>query len=1791
MTPSSGRRDETRMSNVVDLIWAQAKATPQAIAIQQEGQQLSYADVVAQANRCANFLKQNTRQDRQTVVSFMSSRAPSEIIGLLAALKAGCLVVPLDPEWPNERNSLIIEHSQAELFICDELCRERVILNDRCGTFNITDLLASHTDGPAPESQLDSTRNTTVKAEQPALLNYIRVDDNDCKAATLKHIQLYSLINFLQNKPGFKSHHCLGMISSIASHWGIIEALLPLCVGGRIDILTNTRSPRTPQLQPENLLPRISRSHVTHLQLSTDLLTRFVVACDGWPKGMPPYIWLGGERIPEALSKAIPPELDTIWNFFGLPETGGWTTVYEMNKSEEKNVLGTTHLPLGQAIDNLTLNILDAKGKPVKHKQVGTLWISGPALTESYLREPDLNTALLIPNDRQPDVKLFNTGLRVVREANRSIALEQLSDFSINLYEFRLDPEDIENKLKRNPIVDNAFVQIINAPTACKLHAIVQVPQGLIHDQNITEMLNNSLRESLPSFCIPEQIKLVIDIPTDKPLPRYVTESAELKNLPPLADVPVLLEDFAPENSEHATAKNATSTRSTEAHYTAKTKAKINEESISSESTKETLSRDPFDPAEAETTAAISRQKLTDANYTAPKNEIETHIADCFAELIRYEKVGIETDFYHLADSITLGLFCLRLRKYYQLSSDGQMIPFSSVLEAKNLRELAQSLTKKPEFANVPPIPSGLRQGFFKMTTLQRQAWYIEALNPGGALNNLSFQIEIKGPLSVDTLEASINTILEQQEILRCEVHRHNKLPVMRPAEQARIQLRVVNIKPKPNESISDILRAKGLFLQRQPIAMTKAPLLRCLLIRYKRPKSEQDEIETPDLGYVHFLHITAHRLIWDERSTALFLQSLNQIYAQQIQNEQTQLTPPPYQYYDYFEWQEREDRSRTQVDMTFWREQLTQGLPEPTVLQTTPHTEQDIPPFDEQIPHRFELRESLVSRLNQFAQRERTSVPTVLLSIYAILLARYIDQEELLIGCQTDSRLAPDSERLLGPFNNIVPLRIHVNPALTAQQYIRKVIHLSAQAYAHQSIAFDHLVQAFSQKRRRHEPALITASFSVARINDIPQTLGSCEMKLAPPLITPGNRTFHLHINYDQETIIATFYSRLAYIHPQTAEKMAAHYERLLSLFTKTPDQQLRHFNVLSDQDLQRILVQYNQRQQKFLPANSIAKLVSTQATTQVNKTAVVAQDQTLNYAILEQKSNQTAHALLRAGLKCGDICAVCLARTIDLPVMLLAIWKCGAAVLPIDPRMSDTFNRKIFAHAEPAFFIADTPFMPLSQVLLKNGNKTTLLSRDKIAYDIEPKTTPPIKRHEDDMAYLFYLSLGRSGLKGISVPHSAVINFLQSMLITPGMSVDDRVLALSPVSFDDHIFEIWLPLCRGATTYLKETDSSVLDILGAIDAHDITTLQAPVETWSRIQAANWDGAPHVRGFVGGSGINKSLIDFFAARLGSFWCFYGTTETTIWNTAQKLASSLPETLIGKPLHNIEVYILSDNGYPTPEGCSGNFYIGGACLTDGYFKDSAKTEKRFQSIKLPDGSTKTLFRTDDKATWHPGGNLEYRAGQDQFLKIDGHRIDLSEIEKTIEHMPKVHKAVVTTSVAQHFKTLLTAYVVPVAGSMITPQDVQEFLTNKLPAHATPSKICCVIALPTKPDGEIDRDALPAPEDIIKGRLPQPSKPTSPIEKRIALMWRLLLKIEKISLDDNFFDLGGHSLLALAFIQAIEETSQRHLSLQDLSRQTLAQIAQQITQPAEQPVHEHIETKPKMNSIFKRTKKR
>jgi amino acid adenylation domain-containing protein len=556
------------------------------------------------------------------------------------------------------------------------------------------------------------------------------------------------------------------------------------------------------------------------------------------------------------------------------------------------------------------------------------------------------------------------------------------------------------------------------------------------------------------------------------------------------------------------------------------------------------------------------------------------------------------------------------------------------------------------------------------------------------------------------------------------------------------------------------------------------------------------------------------------------------------------------------------------------------------------------------------------------------------------------------------------------------------------------------------------------------------------------------------------------------------------------------------------------------------------------------------------------------ITYAQLNRRANQLARRLEKLGVGPDKVVAICLARSLDLIVALLAIMKAGGAYLPIDRDLPRDRQAFMLEDAQPTVLLTQ-------QALRENLPPSTaplfVYDAEQAALAQESDADVPGKIAADHLAYLMYTSGSTGTPKGVEIPHRALVNFLAAMQERPGLAGRDVLVAITTVSFDIAGLEIFLPLVTGARLIFLGRDD-VADgfrIIHHLEHHQATVLQATPSTWRMLLDAKWAGNPALKMLVGGEGLPRDLANQLLAKGGELWNMYGPTETTIWSSVGKVEKDAPFITIGQPIANTQLHILDANLQPVPPGVPGELHIGGLGLARGYRNRPELTAERF----IPDPFSATpgarLYKTGDVARTRASGRIEVQGRMDHQVKIRGYRIELGEIESRLLEFPALKEAVVTAHEITPGRKQLVAYFVlrpEFPAPPESPQLVAElraFLQQKLPDYMIPSFFESLPAFPLTPNGKIDRKALPAPRiEAVRASRPHVA-PQGPVETKLAEIWAEILGRERVGTDDNIFEIGGDSLLIFRIAARANEASLPLTVRQFFQYRTIAELAAHV----------------------------
>jgi amino acid adenylation domain-containing protein len=774
-----------------------------------------------------------------------------------------------------------------------------------------------------------------------------------------------------------------------------------------------------------------------------------------------------------------------------------------------------------------------------------------------------------------------------------------------------------------------------------------------------------------------------------------------------------------------------------------------------------------------------------------------------------------------------------------------------------------------------------------------------------------------------------------------------------------------------------------------------------------------------------------------------------------------------------------------------------------------------------------------------------------VILSVYAIALKRFGHQEDLVIGSPVRGRPRAELERMLGVFINVVPLRIQVNEKEDFLSFLLRVRRICSEAFEHEEMPFEMLISKLFVKRDQSRTALYSAILSYQDVSARVTSIGDLLLRqvLVHSPITPtdlfvwvkkGRSALELGLDYYkglwQKATAASFIETLRTLLDAALQSEHAAIETLPSLSSLAWTQHVATQGPITG---------------NFEFPSLVHKLHAAHAQ-HTDRTAVRFKNKQVSYGQLWRYAADVAHDLTSKGLKPGEFVGICMERSERMIAAMLGSLLAGGAYLPLDPEYPSTRISYMIEDSGCRFILHDGDLL---DTLPQNSN-ARLLAFEEIAPATDVLRLPILKL--DDPAYMIYTSGSTGNPKGVVISQRAVLNFLDSIRDFMSFPEGMTTLAITTISFDISVLEIFSTLLQVGTIHLASSREAMdgQRLKQILDESSIQLLQATPVTWRLLLDSGWNGQSNLCALTGGEALPYDLAQRLVPIVASLYNVYGPTEATVWATAAKVEGHQP-IVIGRPLPNYHIYILDEQKKPCSLGMPGDLYIAGPSLALGYHNRPDLTAERF--IRAPWDPQLKLYDTGDRARWTVGGQLQYLRRRDTQIKLRGFRIELEEIERRLMEVEGIQRAVVIVREDRPGDQRLTAYFV--AASEIDSAQISRELSQSLPRYMIPNIYMPLAALPLTANGKIDRKQLPAPDLSLVRSQAKTEVETGP-EKVIAQIWQQLLAIEKVHKEDNFFDLGGHSLLAIEAIQKIREKLGVEVLVRDILLHNLQEIAAQ-----------------------------
>lgn len=1037
-------------------------------------------------------------------------------------------------------------------------------------------------------------------------------------------------------------------------------------------------------------------------------------------------------------------------------------------------------------------------------------------------------------------------------------------------------------------------------------------------------------------------------------------------------------------------------------------------------------------------------------------------------------------------------------------------------------------------------------EDIYPLSPMQQGMLFHSLLAPNSGAYLVQVCFEIHESLDLSRFKQAWQQVVDRHSILRTAfAWEQLDQPLQAVGRQVKLPLEYLDWQAL---SAAEQQEQQQALRQRQRVTgflLTKAPLMRVTLIQLQPA--------------VYAVIWSYHHLLLDGWSVPLLLQELLASYSGWT-------LPPVSPYRRYIAWLQQQDQQQAEQ---FWRQQLA-GFVAPTQLERD-SIHQTSEPAESAIyqERQIQLSSSLTAQLRALAQQHQLTLNTLVQAAYALLLSRYSGETDVVFGATYSGRPVnlPQAESMIGLFINTLPMRVKLEAQQFVLPWLRQIQdqQLDLRQYEYSSLTD---IQRWSDLPRSSplfESLLIFENYPVApklkqNIAHLKNIQTTEQTNYPISLYVVADATITLRILYDSDRFLAA-----------TVAQMLKHLEVILINFIANVNQQICEINLLAESE-QIQIAQWNATEIDLGQA-SIHQQFEAQAERTPDSVALVYEHQQLSYQALNQAANQLSHYLITLGIKPAARVGIYLERSSEMLIALLAVLKAGAIYIPLDPTFPTQRLQFMLHDAEISLLLSHTS-LPSPSASLPPRYLTCDL--DKLpALSAYPATNPNIAVALDQLAYSLYTSGSTGQPKAVQILHKAVVNLLQSMRVAPGLTPDDTWLAVTTLSFDIAVLELFLPLITGAKLVIMPQSIDPQQLINQIDRHSVSVMQATPAAWQLLLLGGWAGKSDLIALCGGEALDHELAGQLLERVQQLWNLYGPTETTIWSAVQRVEFPASSAIIpiGRPIANTQFYVLDAQLQPVPIGVIGELYIGGMGLAQGYYNRQDLTAARFIPNPFLPGTR--LYKTGDRVRHRADGSLAYLGRADYQIKLRGFRIELGEIEAVLMQHPLVQQAIV--QVAPTAADRLIAYLKlsptaePTASLDAFSLDalLRPFLMAQLPHYMIPASFVPLTAFPLTPNRKIDRQALSElaqRPDQARSDLDIAALPQSAVEQRLAQVWQQVLNLEQVGIHDSFFDLGGHSLL---LVKAHSQLRLHYpeLSLLDLFRYpTVSSLAGYLSQP-------------------------
>jgi amino acid adenylation domain-containing protein/non-ribosomal peptide synthase protein (TIGR01720 family) len=1657
MRMAAPQEEGTAMPNVQTMFVEAAKRHAQLVAIDAEPQPLLYGELAGRSNRlAAELLRRGFGPGAK--IGILSDDVPFVITAILATLRIAAAFVPFDSRSPAKRIAGMIAAVEPGLIITD--ARLSALLPESAPFWIPEDGAASLP--PSGEILLPMDRDAM------AYVTFTSGSTGTPKAIAGRLGAIDHFIRWETEMIGAAPGTRVSQLTSPAYDAFLRDVFTPLCNGGTICIPPD----RERILQPAGLRQWLESARVDVLHCVPSVFR--LLLDDSLGAGSLPdlrAVLLAGEPLLPADVKVWCGAVGTrirLVNLYGPSETVMTKLFHVVSPGDAAH----RAIPIGRPMPEVEVLILTRRGRACARGDVGEIHIRTRHRALGYYGQPELTAQVFIANPlgHSAEDVLYKTGDlgRIGEDGN--VELLGRIDHQLKLHGVRIEPGEIENRLREHPGVREAAVVMRDDGDAPHLCAF------LVADPTLDmSSVGASLHEVLPPAMVPSRYIV------RERLPRTLTgkiDRQELESMP----LP---------------------------------------------------------------------KRRPDRAFVPPSTEVQRVIAAIWSDLLQAGAIGRDESFFDLGGHSIVAIQLLaRIRDMF-----GADVALRDLFAHPVLEDLAahiETLMGRPASAREAPLVARPELTEAPLSFSQQRLWFLEQLNPDTAAYNLPAAIRVRGALDVEVLRRTLRVLIDRHQVFRSAFEVRDGEAVQRLSAVAEVPLRIVDAGDDSEEErdwkIAAILRDEIAL----PFDLSRAPLLRVLLVR----RAEDD----------HVLLLTMHHIIADGWSLGILFREVGALYGAFASGAEPSLPELPIRYFDYAWWQrERLQGELLNGQLAYWRGKLAAV---PAVELPADRPRPPVPSFrGDRMPFAFDR--DLSARLSALAREHNVTLFMLLLAAFQTLLHRYTGQSDIVVGTPVANRRRREVQDEIGFFANTLVLRTDFAGDPSVAALLQRVRETALGAYTHEEVAFEQVVKDLQPERDLSRQPLFQVAFVLQNTAAANVRIAGLEFGDHP--LEAKSARFDLTLEmFERNGALAgeAEYSADLFDAP-TIAGMLRHYETLLRSMAADPSRRVSELPIMLPAERTALLPR---PAQSFAGGSTLHTLFEAQAALHGDEIAIVDRTFGITYDDLDRRANRLAHHLHNQGAGPESIVGLCLERSAELMIAVLATLKAGAAYLPLDPLDPEERTQFMLGEAGARLIVTSSDLRERFAACA-----ATIVSIDDDAGVIAacPESRLDVAMSDASLAYVIFTSGSTGQPKGVLVEHRNVVQLFAATAGTFEITDSDVWTLFHSYAFDFSVWEMWGALLHGGRLVIASywQTRSPEAFLRLLRTERVTVLnQTPSAFWQLAQAEEQSEqpiSPWLRLVIfGGEALELSRLQSWFARHGDYpqlVNMYGITETTVHVTARPLVTEdagLCGSVIGDALPHLTLHVLDPAMNPAPVGVPGEIYVGGTGVSRGYHAHPDLTAARFVPDPFSNEPGARLYRSGDRARRLPNGELQYHGRGDKQVKLRGYRIETGEIEAALAAHPTISRAVVTLRSDNGRPPALVAHVVPRHHTLPPIEELRGALARRLPAHMIPAHFVFLEALPLTRNGKIDHAALPAPE-LAQRAASDGIAPRNRQEQDLAEIFAEVLGVESVGMQDGFFALGGDSIRS---IQLCSQARQRgmEITLQQLFvHQTVEELARAV----------------------------